>query len=90
STQWTSVIAPASEEVLAWFREAWRESGFWQENYQRLAKEYPDQHLAVRDGEVIAVGKDPWELVSNIRAAGFEPSDVWMRFIPAKPLRLLL
>jgi hypothetical protein len=88
--QGTSMRTPAPEEILARFREAWRESEFWQENYQRLAKEYPDLFLAVHNSEVIAVGKDPWELADNIRAVGFEPPDVWTSFIPAKPMRLLL
>lgn len=81
---------PTQEAIAAMFREAWREQAFWQENYQRLALEYPDKHLAVRDGEVIAVGDDPFDLVDKIRALGIEPGDVWTSFIPAQPMRLLL
>ncbi len=81
---------PSAEEVAAAFAEAKREQAFWQDNYQRLAKQYPDQFLAVRAGEVIAVAGDPFELAEKIRALGFEPPQVWTSFVPAEPMRILL
>ncbi len=81
---------PTPEAIAAMFREAWREQAFWQENYQRLALEYPDKHLAVRDRDVIAVGADPFDLADKIRALGFEPHEVWTRYISAQPMRILL
>ena len=81
---------PTREEIIAAFAEAKREQAFWQENYHRLAKQYPNQFLAVRDGEIIAVASDPFELADKIRALGFEPPHVWTRFISAEPMRLLL
>ena len=81
---------PSHEQITAAFAEARREQAFWQENYRRFAKQYPDRFLAVRDGEVIAVADDPFELADAIRALGFEPSQVWTSFVPAEPMRLLL
>ncbi len=81
---------PSAEEVAAAFAEAKREQAFWQENYQRLAKQYPDKFVAARDDELIAVAGDPSELAEKIRALGFEPPQVWTSFVPAEPMRILL
>lgn len=81
---------PTTEEIVARIREAERASAFFQKNYDSLRRQYPDQHIALREGEVVAVGSDSWELVDTIEAAGFGLSDVWTFFVPAEPMRLLL
>ena len=81
---------PSAEEVAAAFAEAKREQAFWQENYQRLAKQYPDKFVAAADHELTAVADDPFELAENIRALGSEPPQVWTSLLPAEPMRSLL
>ncbi len=81
---------PSKEEIAAAFAEAWRETEFWQENYERLRHEYPDLWVAVKDGEVIDTDRDQWTLLQRLRAAGLERPHVWTSFVPKEPMSLML
>ncbi len=81
---------PSNDEIQAMFAEAWRETAFWQENYERLPHEYPDQYVAVRDGEVIAVADDAWGIVAETDKLGLVWPDVWTSFVPREPIALML
>jgi hypothetical protein len=83
-------VMPSDDEIRAMFAEARREQAFWEEHYPRLVQEHPDRFIAVREGKVIAVGNDPYELADAIRAAGFEPGQVWPKFMMATPIRYIL
>jgi hypothetical protein len=81
---------PTNDEIVGRMREAERASAFFQTHYDAFRRQYPDQHIALHEGIVVAVGSDSWELVGNIETAGFQLSDVWTFFVPAEPMRLLL
>lgn len=81
---------PSTEEIRARHREAERASAFCQANYASLMQAYPDQSIAVYDDKLVAAGKDTAELFERVRAAGYEPNNVWTFFVPAEPRRILL
>ena len=81
---------PTTEEVAAAFAEARREQAFWEEHYQRLVQEYPDQFVAVRDGAVVATGKNLDDLSASIEAAGLGLRQVWSAYMHATPVHWVL
>ena len=83
-------VMPSDDEIRAMFAEARREQAFWEEHYPRLVEQFPDQFIAVHEGEVIAVATHPYELAETIRAAGFEPRQVWSSFMMATPIHYIL
>jgi hypothetical protein len=85
-----SMNMPTDDELVARIREAERASAFFQDSYDTFRLQFPNQHIALREGKVVAVGDDSWDLVNTIEAAGMLLSDVWTFFVPAEPMRLLL
>jgi hypothetical protein len=81
---------PANEEILAALAGAKRETMFWIDNYERFRREYPDLWVTVRNGEVIDTDTDYERLRARLDAAGLERPEVWTRFVPRKPLDLIL
>lgn len=72
------------------FEEAAERQKFWNENYHRLLALYPEQFVAVRDGEVIATSHDLYVLVDKLRDLGLSPTDVAIKLITAKAGSLIL
>ena len=71
--------------------EAQRILRFWEEHYGEFLRRYPEQFVAVRDGEVVAANPDLAMLVYHLREMGLSPrSDVAIEFITEKAARLLL
>ena len=85
-------MAEANHEgaIHAAFREAERDDAFWKKNYKRLLGQYPDQWVAVRDGEVIATSGDLLDIIARIREHGLEPSQVWLQYLDPHPLPMIL
>lgn len=66
---------------------------FWNENYQRLLKEYPEQFVAVNlaSGEVVAASRDLAFLAYDLRDKILDPrTDVAIQHLTAKSAILLL
>lgn len=78
------MVTAARAAVAAWHR-ADEERAFWRARQQEFLGRYPDQFVAVRDGDVVAVGADLSELLSGLEHQGLEPGDVWVRFFNAHP-----
>lgn len=75
------------------FEEAIQIQKFWEANYERLLKEYPEQFVAVRpeSGEVVASNRDMAMLVYELRDRGIDArADVAIQFISARSASLLL
>ena len=79
---------PDRPEAL--WEQAEAEETFWQEHHHEFIKKYPDQFVAVRGGAVVAVASNLRALVSELRARGLSPADVWVRFIAATRRAILL
>ena len=73
--------------------KAWEEAGaralFWRENYQDFLEKYPEQFVAVADGEVVAADSDLDKLLGILKSRGFEPQRVWIQFITANARRVM-
>lgn len=71
--------------------EAERIRAFWNDNYEALLKRFPDQFVAVKDGEVAVSDQDLVNLVAKLREAGLDPrTDVDIEYIGTKLRTLLL
>ena len=77
-------------EVKALFEEANRELAFWRDHYQEFIEKYPDQFVAVYNGEVVAANPDLFGLVAELEKLGLKPRQVWSEFIEATPRTLIL
>jgi hypothetical protein len=60
------------------WQDAEREDAFWDAHHDAFLEEYPDQFVAVRDGEVVAVAYDLRDLLASLRALGIEPTEAWV------------
>lgn len=81
---------PTTEEIDGIFREAREEQAFWADNYRRMVELYPDLFIAVRQGKVVATGTDLDTVSADLRAAGLQPGDAWVRFMMATPIHFVL
>ncbi len=76
----------AHEGLLA----AEEEAAFWKAHHEEFLAKYPEQFVAVRDGTVVGVAPDLYQLIARLAVAGIEPPMVWVRFITEHPSNLLL
>jgi hypothetical protein len=92
-TRTSSVRAPSTPD-LEGAREAWdaaeREQVFWQEHYRELLQQYPDQFVAVRDGQVVAAHPDLQPLLKKLKHQGIDPTHAWVHYLATDPRRLML
>jgi hypothetical protein len=72
------------------FRRGDEEDAYWTAHYAELLKQYPEQYVAVDEGQVIATHPDPLELHRLLKAKGLEPRQVWVKLITAHPRYLIL
>ena len=82
--------APTAEDINAMFHEARREQAFWADSYRRMVQLYPDLFVAVHQGKVVATGADLDTVSAELRAAGLQPGDAWVRFMMATPIHFVL
>lgn len=75
-----SIEPPSLEELTAKLNEAEREYRFWQEHYQEFLRRYPDQFVAVHDGQVVAVSDDLSDLTASLANLDLRPTDVWSHY----------
>ena len=81
---------PSPEELEELWERAEAEQAFWDSHYSELLSKYPDQFVAVHDGEVVATAFDLRDLVRDLEALGLQPSDVWIEFMRATHRTVLL
>lgn len=72
------LISNAEAEALQ--QEGEREHTFWDAHYDAFLERYPEQYVAVKDGEVIATSPDLFDLVDQVEQRGLKPTEVWARF----------
>ncbi len=83
-------IEPMTEQVREAFADGDRERAFWAEHRAEFMAAYPKQVVAVRDGAVIAVSNDLFELQRELHAKGLNMSDLWVEYFDPEPRRLSL
>ena len=67
--------------ALQLLEEDRRKRAFFREHWDELAARYPDQFVAVKDGEVIIADADLDSYVARRKALGLSHRDVWMEYI---------
>ncbi|MGD9895092.1 MAG: hypothetical protein AB7R89_30335 [Dehalococcoidia bacterium] len=75
-----SIELPSLEEIQARWREAEQQRLFWQDHYQQFLDTFPDQFVAVHDGDVVAVSHDLRDLNASLKQLNLEPADVWVHY----------
>ncbi len=81
------------DDLLPGFEESVRIQAFWEANYERLLRLYPDHFVAVDlpSGEVVSAAKDLAALAQLLRERGLNPrTDVAIEFIADRYGTLLL
>jgi hypothetical protein len=78
------------DEIRDAFRGHRVREEFWATRYEDYKVRYPDQFVAVKDGEVVAASKDLRDLVHLLDAKGIEPTQAWLEFIRTKPPNFIL
>jgi hypothetical protein len=63
---------------------------FWDAHRAELTQAYPDQFVAVRDGQAIGHDTDLMSLVQHVRIAGHDIHDVWIELMPTGRRKLIL
>ncbi len=77
-------------DARAAFEAADVEDAFWLAHHAEFLEKYPDQFVAVSDGDVVAMSPDLVELVSLLERRGLGVKDVWVEFMDADPRPLIL
>jgi hypothetical protein len=78
-----------TDELDAGWEAVRAEQRFWEAHYAEYLQHYPEQFVAVKDGEVIATQADLLELLQALKSKGLAPTQVWMHFITANPYSFL-
>jgi hypothetical protein len=66
------------------------EQAFWDKHWDDFLERYPEQFVAVKDGQVLAASEDLQEVLQVVQAAGVEPAEIWIQFLTKSPGFLLL
>ena len=70
-------------DLVRRFQRARESRAFWDAHYRDLLAQYPDQFIAVNDGEVVARARHIWDLVQDLEARGIDSRDTWITFLNA-------
>ena len=81
---------PSLEGLRERFHERDTEVQWWADHQAEFAKLYPDQFVAARNGEVVAVAGDIVELRQKLAEKSLGFDDVISSFIRSDPSKLLL
>lgn len=73
----------------AWQRAQERRT-FWDAHRAELTRAYPDEFVAVSNGDVVAHDPDLMSLVQQLRASGREVTDMSIEFMATDRHKLLL
>jgi hypothetical protein len=77
------MTSTSPEEVRRRFKRGREERAFWAAHYLDLLARYPDEWVAVENGEVIARAAHVWDLVQELEARGKDPRTTWTTFLNA-------
>jgi hypothetical protein len=76
------------EGVKAASERARQEQDFWEQHWGEFLTKYPEQFVAVLNGEVVAADSDLLALHRVISTRGIDRHKVWVRFITADPRQM--
>jgi hypothetical protein len=84
------MVIPALDRNDPTWREAQLEQRFWEKHQQEFRERYPDQFVAVADGQVVLASSDLQQLLVGLRNQGRDIHDVWVRYIYRDPSTMML
>lgn len=82
--------ASQSDEIRELHRRYGISADFISNNLASLVETYPDQYVAVGDGQILAHGKDIDRVLSEVDRSGYDRTYLALRFISKNPRRLVL
>ncbi len=84
------IEAPSVEELDRVRAEADAEDGYFHEHFDELYRTYPEQFIAVKDGEVLTTDPSLFDFCAQLEARGIRPYDVWTTFLTKRGAKLTL
>lgn len=78
------MVATGKGAAKVWHR-ADEERAYWQAHAHDFAEKYPDQFIALKDGDVIASDASLDAVLAALEKQGLESTDVRLRYINAHP-----
>ena len=71
-------------------KRAEEERAFWNAHRADLTEKYPDEFVAVLNGDVIDRDRDLMVLARRLQEAGVRPNEAMIQFMPSEPELYLL
>ena len=84
-----NVTVPSLEGAQEALDAAERREAFWHAHHKEFLERYPEQFVAVADGQVVAADEDLDALLDTLQKKDLAPTQVWLKFITADVRRLL-
>jgi hypothetical protein len=81
---------PDAAGLDAALTQAQIEAAFWDKRANDLGKQFPDQFVAVYDGQVVAVAPHLRDVLQQLQAKGLDARHAWLRFLAVNPYRFVL
>ncbi len=69
------------KDIYASLEKRERDRAWFSERINKLRQEYPQQFVAIDDGEVVAHSSDPDELTGELKQRGFSIGAVLIEFV---------
>jgi hypothetical protein len=66
------------------------EARYFHDHFEEFYRDYPEQFVVVKDGEVIAAGPHLLELCMDLENKGVRPYDTWLKFMTKRGAKLTL
>ena len=73
-----------TQQIINEFKALEAGSSFISEKIVEFGQKYPKQFIAVKENELIFVGKSFEEVLSKVKEKGLEPGSVLIEYIPDK------
>jgi len=74
----------AEQQLLNEFKVLETGSSFISEKIGEFAQKYPQQFVAVKNNQLIAIGKSFEEVIAKVKEKNIDPSLVLIEYIPGK------
>ncbi len=81
---------PTREELDAHFHRFGRDVDYLNSIWAQVKKDYPDQYVAVYEGEIVANHRTLEKVLATLKTKGFPPNHTLVRFAARKPRKLIL
>ena len=72
------------------FRQGELERAWWNEHRAEMRAKYPEKVVAVKDGQVVAVTDDLFEMPGALAAVGLTAPETWIEYMRTQPKRWML